>query len=430
MYIGTAKVDISPPVGSWLVGYLDRMGASTHNSTPLFARALAFAYAEETFILVSCELLAVHADLVHNVRKRLATRIKTGTVTLWISATHTHSGPPSYPGVSLSQIERAYVDSLPERLAEVAQESMKALAPASLKSTNFTAHISENRRRIIDGKAEMEPAPHRPIDRVVTVLQARDSHHRVVGTLVSATCHPVCIGRDNLDANGDYPGELSRHLEAECGGVALFLFGAGGDVNPNGGLRPDHHSARTIGRTLSSGVINALRDAPDHHTQVLQIAHRTGTFAIGSSRIDVTGSDTPKIAHLVPIAGKTWPEIEVAMDRLHPFAPSVSGNFRQNDHAVGEIAAARIGDVRLLALPFEPFSEIGLALKAAHGSNLIIAAQTNGALGYLAPASEYPLGGYEIEESCLFYRTRGPFDENTAHQVIEMANHLLWSLEH
>ena len=59
---------------------------------------------------------------------------------------------------------------------------------------------------------------------------------------------------------------------------------------------------------------------------------------------------------------------------------------------------ARLGDIRIAALPGEVFAAIGLAIKQQIGGNVItMAYSNNGEVGYVPAADQFPLGGYEVE---------------------------------
>ena len=65
-----------------------------------------------------------------------------------------------------------------------------------------------------------------------------------------------------------------------------------------------------------------------------------------------------------------------------------------------DIMGLRIGSVALLGIPGEPFSEIGLRIKAIGGFDMILpVCLTNGNEGYFPTSSAYDEGGYETRTS-------------------------------
>ena len=80
-----------------------------------------------------------------------------------------------------------------------------------------------------------------------------------------------------------------------------------------------------------------------------------------------------------------------------------------------EVQALRIGDVALIAMPGEPFAEIGATVRAKSPFPFtMFCGYSNGKGGdYMPMASEYKHGGYEVE--------RSPYGPEAADQVIAAA---------
>jgi hypothetical protein len=69
------------------------------------------------------------------------------------------------------------------------------------------------------------------------------------------------------------------------------------------------------------------------------------------------------------------------------------------------VQVLRIGPVGLVALPVEPFTATGLAVRAVPQPPLcMLVGYANGCLGYLPTPQSYPYGGYEVETAHRFYR--------------------------
>ena len=64
------------------------------------------------------------------------------------------------------------------------------------------------------------------------------------------------------------------------------------------------------------------------------------------------------------------------------------------------LSALRIGNVALLGIPGEPFTEVGVGIKEAEGFDMIMPCSlTNGDDGYFPVQSAYDEGGYETRTS-------------------------------
>ena len=86
----------------------------------------------------------------------------------------------------------------------------------------------------------------------------------------------------------------------------------------------------------------------------------------------------------------------------------------------------RLNDVAIVGVAGELFVEIQLAIKHASpfGSTLV-AAYSNGCIGYLPVVDAYPDGGYEVEHSYKGYRLPAAVAPGAAERVVKTAINLL-----
>ena len=83
-----------------------------------------------------------------------------------------------------------------------------------------------------------------------------------------------------------------------------------------------------------------------------------------------------------------------------------------------DLAGVRIGEVALLGIPGEPFTDIGVGIKETDGYSMIMpCALTNGNEGYFPMKSAYDEGGYEARTS--------PYKSGVAEKIIEVGKELL-----
>jgi len=86
----------------------------------------------------------------------------------------------------------------------------------------------------------------------------------------------------------------------------------------------------------------------------------------------------------------------------------------------------RIGDCAIVATPGEVFSEIGAEVrrKSPFGTTLF-AGYSQGILGYMATAAEYPFGGYEPSVAQRGYAHPAPFDPAIERILVDTSLQLL-----
>jgi len=90
-----------------------------------------------------------------------------------------------------------------------------------------------------------------------------------------------------------------------------------------------------------------------------------------------------------------------------------------------ELQALRVNELGIVAIPAEPFVEIGLAIKArASTAPMFLVGYANGYLTYLPWPDAYAEGGYEVDETWKGRLSAGPAPE-AAGLVVEACLKLL-----
>jgi neutral ceramidase len=79
------------------------------------------------------------------------------------------------------------------------------------------------------------------------------------------------------------------------------------------------------------------------------------------------------------------------------------------------------GDVRILALPGEPFAVTARQIAARLPGDCVVIGYADGCPGYLPPAEEFPHGGYEAEEAHHYYGMPSPFAPGAAETLADFA---------
>jgi hypothetical protein len=378
---GAAAVEIAVPEDVPLAGYGAR-GPGNHAGgvlEPVSARALVLEEAPDgaRVGLVVLDALIVTPDL----REAIGTAgADLALDALVVAATHTHSGPGGYldDAVAAAAILGWYRPESRSALVEAAQAALRRAAelePARLRHAAADgADLARNRRH-----------PGGPQDPQVPVLAVDAADGRPLATLFALAAHPTVLGPRNTRLSPDYPGAARRRVEALRGGTAVFLAGPLGDQKPHLSGEPEWpedlerqaHGARLLGRALGERVADAAAGArPARRPEV-----RAAVHAWPLPPVDVKAS----CAYYVG-APLLW-----AVARS--FLPTRT-----------ELVALRLGDLRLLASPFELGVEVAADVRAAAGAGpVLVAAHAGDWLGYLLQPADYARGGYE---PCLAYHGR------------------------
>ncbi|MDB5313602.1 MAG: Neutral/alkaline non-lysosomal ceramidase [Gemmataceae bacterium] len=329
---GAAKADITPPTGHPMWGYSSRKDKPCEGvRDPLHARALVMKAGETKIALVSLDLGRAPT---RESMKRIREKLKPERIAeLFLVASHTHHGPvielDTWP-----KGDRPYVRELEDKLVGVIRQADAARKPARYGIASTETALNRNRQ----SKRKDAPA-----DREVLVLRVEDLTGKPIAHAVNFAAHPTMHPAGLMTFSADYPGAMTKHVEAETGVPCLFLQGAAGDLStnsPEGVKGPDE-----FGKRLGETVLALAKDIkPTGKGGVLAVRREEFAF---KCVIDVKS-----------------PFVRAALDRA--FFPELIGFF-EKEYADGVRPTLSVavldGAVGFVGVSGEFFSEHALSLK-------------------------------------------------------------------
>lgn len=404
--LGTAKVDITPEHPLRLAGFGHRQGPFESVARPLYARLLLFEQEGETgprrALLVSADLIWWDADSTARLRHQLKTlwRLEEGAVVL--HATHTHSGPQTSTGFvfSLGVPDPAYLRGLEATVLDVVERAYESLEPVTVERGGTELRIGINRRGQIDGEIGMIPNPDGPIDPEVVVVRFCGRDKGTKAMLVHYACHPTTT--DDNRVSSDFPGVAMELLEAELEdeAVAAYLQGCCGDIRPwlteDGRFyRGGDAEVRRLGEELASRVSGVLE------SPMTELA--PGSLRGRRTKISLPLQELPELS-----------ELEAACDRadvVGDWAGILLDDPQRVQQSIAlELAVLDLAQgLSLLSLGAELVVEYGLFLKERFAGEVLPLPYSSGMLGYVPTARQVGEGGYEADESTLYFVLPAPF---------------------
>ncbi|MET7707469.1 hypothetical protein [Micromonospora sp. NPDC005413] len=252
--LSVGKVDITPPVGTYLAGYgADAPRTSTGTAAALFARCTVWWYAGVPHVIVSADVLGFARGLHRSIRSRVL-GIGLASENFALTATHTHNGPVlsgkldpfiAYAMNPAQQAQvHAYSDQLAARIVHLVRDTLRGpRTPCTLDYQVVGQHFSYNREKL----------PY--VESDVPILTARTPGGEPLAVLFSYGCHPVTAGSQTM-FDPDYPGDAVSRVEQTTGAFAQFLLGAAGDQDPVGTRSWAQRSLR--GGELAQAVTSAM----------------------------------------------------------------------------------------------------------------------------------------------------------------------------
>jgi hypothetical protein len=339
---------------------------------PPEARALVLEEGELRVGIAVLDLVIMRPELRSAIERRSQALELDG---LLVTATHTHSGPGGYVKGFLAEriTSGGFRDEAPEALAEAGhaalERALRDLQPAAAASGEGQVVLAENRRDE-DGRDET---------RVPVLRLDRGDHPPIL--LFAYGMHPTVRSPGSRLYSADYVAPARAALETR-GWKAVFLPGPLGDQGPpesfgplwSGDPRIEGEQAREMGALLAEVA----------HTVASELSPEPGAALAWSER---------------------WLELPATqMRRYCPLwwlSPVAGRSMRAFLSERVPVQALAVANARLVALPAEPATALGDALRARIEPRVpFVIAHANDWIGYAVDGDAYRDGGYE---ACLSF---------------------------
>jgi neutral ceramidase len=296
---GAAAVKITPERPMWLSGYAGRTKPADGTLSDLYAKALVLEDPTgRRAAVVTMDLVGISRDLAAAVCDELKSKYRLPREAVFLSVSHTHSGPvvrgnlAAMYGLDAEQTRLVdeYAEQLKPKLVALVGSAIADLAPADLSRGRGYVTFAVNRRNNPEGTVPKMRDLGRlkgPVDHDVPVLTVRGKDGKLRSVLFGYACHATVLS--GYEWSADYPGFAQAAVEkAHPGAVALFFAGCGGDQNPL--PRRSAAFAEGYGRELARGVEDVLR-AP--------MAPVTGRLGLSYAEVELPFADLPSRDQLV-----------------------------------------------------------------------------------------------------------------------------------
>jgi neutral ceramidase len=366
--IGVEKIDITPPAGLHLAGYpnIKNIGGApnSHKSEdgyvprttgaigmndPLYAKILAISNHEQTVVIVSLDLCVVVNQFTKKVRDIVHRLTDLPKEAIMLAATHTHSGPDIF--TIFDPVDSFYAEKLACEVAEAIAKALDHMVAVNLKTGK--ASIEDYIINRVDNTGV--------VDSDLSILRFEAPTGQIEAIIVNASIHPIILSSESLVYSKDVVGIICDTLEhVYPDSVCLFLNGAAGNINPVG------------------FPFNPKQDIVKQHKQLKKIGKkspRTFDYTRLLGRLIASeGIKACEISTLVEEVTITFhrKELEIPLREKQErknfcefmnIQEPLKSELINSDTISSEIQLFSLGPIDCLALPGEPFTETGLALK-------------------------------------------------------------------
>ncbi len=468
---GVSQIDITPEIGVDLVGTSRRSGAASGIYMELKASCLVLSDGEQLVAILDADLLAVANPTASTIRDLVAKAIGTKRDNVLLSCTHTHGGPAT--SVAMPKIggrqhefrteELAYMAALLDLFVTVSRAALRDLRPARAAVGVGKVALAVNRRLTLsDGRTIIGPNFDGPCDESVGVIRIDDGEGRPLACVVNFAAHPCVLSPvTSRLISPDYPGPLRATVTQLTGATSIFLQGASGNIIPRQWLAEDTKAVDLLGKQIAC--------------EVGRVYFGLQTESVREEAMNTSSVSELRATRLVPTENQPMPSVRVATLSLTlqlatvPTEPELVGIMDESratldrlrsSHADpddinptiyhllwaqrnleliqkglvptsidAEVQVMACGDAAIVAVPGELFAETGLDIKSRSPfSYTIVAAYSNGMIGYIPPYDAYALGGYEVEQAHRGYGLPSALASGSAERIADEAVRLLVSV--
>ena len=405
---GAAERVVTPPLGLNIPSCMVPR-YSTGIKNDLYTHALVADDGERLTVWITIDNAGLGPVFSDAVREALHEAIGVDPEAVMVSATHIHTGGPQLMEAFWGQKMDLAVNEL------FLKQTVAAAVAAYEKRVPVTVHYGSTQEkrisfcrnyRLKDGTVRSNPGrrraseidgPASEIDTTVGVLRFDDENGKPIAEVVNFGCHPDTVG--GTEYCSDFPGAMRRYLKEVHGEdlTVLFFNGFSGNINHVDALRPltdpefvrypkDHYEY--MGWLLANDVLdvekNNMKDCCGNGTVGVAVKR------FRAPRRQPTQEDVDKanyaLANPEAVSG-----VELA------FARETLRLLQQPKKTeIVEIQALRIGDAVIVGFPGEPFSDMGLALRARSPyANLMLSELANQEFGYFATEPAFSANIYE-----------------------------------
>lgn len=441
---GAAQTDITPPLGTLINGdFVTHYAKYIHDK--LYAKAIVLQNENAVIAFVVVDICAMRKGFLDNVKLQIARETNISPSNILISSTHTHYGG-SVEDLLLGAADLTYTLKLPALITDAVKRAWESIRPAKIAygAVDVPEHVVGRRffmkkeynaahnpvtggldivktnpfgyEHMIDKRASV-------VDTGLNYIAIQGLDNSWIGLLANYSMHYVgdCrIGTITADYFGQFARHISAKLSADANFVSILSNGASGEatiwdfVQPNRYPSGDFEKSRVIGVDLAEKLFESLKDVQWETEPALAALYEevsVGTRKPSLSEVEVARS----------VVSETDYERLDVLDGLKPNDEGLRRIYAREqvllneypDNILFPIQAIRIGASVIGALGGEFFAETGLWLKNnPHVKQYFTICLANDCVGYVPPAHELELGGYET------WRCRTSFMEAGAETAI------------
>jgi hypothetical protein len=420
---GIGRIIITPEKPIYMSGYAGRDHPSEGAIHDLWAKALVIEDPKGArVVIVTTDLIGLPRGVADIVAARIQKDYGIERPHLVLNSSHSHTGPLIQHNLETmfdlspadAQVVAEYAASLTDKLVAVVGAALKDLAPAELSFGNGRATFAINRRANTPNGVKIGENPKGPSDPDVPVLKVTAPDGKLRAVLFGYACHNTTLTGQFYKLSGDYAGFAQLAVErAHPGATAMFVMLCGADQNPH--PRSTIELAEQHGASLGAEVDRVLAE---------KLQRVRGPVRAAFQIVDLNFAPLPREAFESRLNESNVYRVRHAKAMLK-LSDDRSPLLVRYPYPVQAVQFGK--DFTFVALGGEVVVDYVLRIKREFGGKgIIVAGYSNDVMSYIPSLRVLKEGGYEANDSMIYYGLPGPYDEQvedrimtTVHQVMK-----------
>lgn len=436
LYIGTATVDITPPLPVALMGQF-HLRIARQAETPISASVVVLENRSggqtlETSIMVSCDLVYISAGIRDGVREKVKQKLPNLDVSkIVLNATHTHTAPvledESDEVSFLYNIPKEgvttpaqYKEMFTTRVSDAIVQAWRGRSPGTVTWGLERAAIAYNRRAVYkNGTTVMYGRTDTPEfqnlegyeDHDINTLFFWNDRKKLIAMAINVPCPAQEVeGRSHL--NADYWHPTREALRKKYGNdlAILAMIGAAGDQSPHPMYRKkaeermrvlgQYDRMEDIARRIVGAVDRAYDVVKNEGVSDVKLIHKVAQLDL-PQRIITRDEyfESQKVVEDTEAEIKADPRKKDQLYAKSTWFGDVMKRYElqknnPNPTYKTEVHVIRIGDIVICTNQFELFTDFGIRIQARSKALQTFVVQLAGPGTYLATDKAVKGGGY------------------------------------
>lgn len=380
--------------------------------------AVVLDHAGSKLAIAACDVLMLTRQTLDPVVAEISRETGIPPERILINCTHTHHAPSTMrvhdygpDAVFTQRVQRALVEAVTNANARLAPSRLGfALGEEKSVGQNSRLLLADGQIYWIGARTNVV-RPTGPFDPDLPVLAFRGENDRLQALLFNHSTHTIGVRTPGKRSASIY-GMAAQELEQQLGGTVLFLEGASGSTH-NLDLSGDECIRR-----LKTSVFDTLQRTQPRTVDRLDARKRAVRFKV--RHFDDAAEDAAVRRYVTRYAGPPHDEIiRKVFENMRRELASQQGQERET-----WVQAMRIGDIALVGVPAEYFTQLGLDIKnRSPFRHTYVAELANDWIGYLPNQEGHKLGGYQVWTGFHSYAEPGT-GERIADVAVELLNEL------